>query len=342
MNKREWILKAFKGERVGRVPIGFWHHFLENDLMAAGMKDPELIRKNLEGHARFRDEFDPDFVKMMTDGLFYRPDDSYPEIREASDLWKLKPLDAHHPYIEACIRQARAVREIFGPEEVIFYNLPSPVHHLQKHLYGTSTFKKYPAYLAEDPEASLAAIDALTQDAILLVRRVMMEAQMDGIYFGLHNDNVFTREQYDSYLKPSELAVLAEANRFSEVNIAHICGYRGRVNNFDVYRDYPVTVFNWAIHSTDLTIRQGKEFFTHCKCVIGGFDQTIGSLIHAGSRADIMEYTWKLLEENGNEGFIIGADCTIPNDTPVRNMLAVKQARDYWATGQPLPRKITF
>ena len=25
--KRELVLKAFKGEKVDRVPVGFWHHF---------------------------------------------------------------------------------------------------------------------------------------------------------------------------------------------------------------------------------------------------------------------------------------------------------------------------
>ena len=25
--KRELVLKAFKGEAVDRVPVGFWHHF---------------------------------------------------------------------------------------------------------------------------------------------------------------------------------------------------------------------------------------------------------------------------------------------------------------------------
>ena len=339
MNKREWVTKALRGERVDRVPVGFWHHYLENDVISAGMEHPQLLQQNLQGAEKFRDEFDPDFVKMMTDGLFYRPDDSYPVIESASDIGKLQPLGEDHPYIEACVKQARNVREIYGPDTVIFYNLPSPIHHLQKHLYGTSTFKKYPDYLAEDPIASLAGINALLEDALVLVRRVLTEGGMDGIYFGLHKDNVFTQEQYEKFIKPSEVAVLQEANRYSDVNIAHVCGYRGRVNDFEVYRDYPATVFNWALHSTDLTIREGKEFFTNCRCVIGGFDQTPGSLIHAGSKAEIMAYTYKLLEENGNEGFIIGADCTIPSDTPVENLLAVKKARDRYAEGKPLPKR---
>ena len=33
-NKRELVLKAFKGEEVDRVPVGFWYHFAsENEFL---------------------------------------------------------------------------------------------------------------------------------------------------------------------------------------------------------------------------------------------------------------------------------------------------------------------
>ena len=62
--------------------------------------------------------------------------------------------------------------------------------------------------------------------------------------------------------------------------------------------------------------------------MIGGYDQTPGSLIHAGTKKDIQDYCIKLIKENGKEGFIIGADCTIPSDTPIQNLLWVKEAID--------------
>lgn len=31
--KRELVLKAFRGESVDRVPVGFWHHFTTEDDM---------------------------------------------------------------------------------------------------------------------------------------------------------------------------------------------------------------------------------------------------------------------------------------------------------------------
>ena len=328
MDRREWVSKAFNGEKVDKVPVGFWFHFLENEVISAGMEDPSLIEKNLEGHRKYNEEFHPDFVKLMSDGYFYRPEYTYPKMNSSHDLAKVKALPRDHEWINACVEHAKKVREIFGDDVLIFYNIPSPFHHILKQLTGTSGMKEYPRCLAEDPDAFETANDALLSDMLNLTERVMTEGLMDGIYFGLHNDNVFTYEQYCKYIKPSEIKILELANSIYPINIAHVCGYRGRVNDFEVYKDYPATVFNWSLHTTDLSIAEGKKYFEYCKCVIGGYDQTPGSLIHAGTKKDIQDYCIKLIKENGKEGFVIGADCTIPSDTPIQNLLWVKEARD--------------
>lgn len=332
MNKRDWVTKALQGEKVDCVPVGFWFHFLDNEVISTGMERPELIEQNLDGHRQFNDAFHPDFVKLMTDGLFYRPQYTYPKLHTSHDLAKVRPLGRNHAFLNACVDHAKRVREIFGEDILIFYNIPSPFHHILKQLTGTSGMKEFPKCMAEDPDAFTIANHALLSDMLNLTERVMTEGTMDGIYFGLHNDNVFPAEQYETLIKPGELEILETANAIHPINIAHICGYRGRVNNFEVYKDYPATVFNWSLHTTDLSIAKGKKFFTHCKSVIGGFDQTPGSLIHAGSKEDIQRYVHKLLVENGTQGFILGADCTIPSDTPIEHLIWAREACSNYET----------
>ena len=326
MNKRDWVIKALNGEKVDRVPAGFWFHFLDNEVISAGMEDPSLIEQNLAGHKKFNEEFHPDFVKLMSDGLFYRPEYTYPELKTSRDLDRVKPLGRNHEFINACVDHAKKVREIFGDDILIFYNSPSPFHHILKQLTGTSGMKEFPKCIREAPDEFMIANNALLDDMVNLTERVMTEGTMDGIYFGLHNDNVFTNEQYEAFIKPGEIKILETANAIHPINITHICGYRGRVNNFEVYRDYPAAVFNWSLHTTDLTIADGKKFFTYCKSVIGGFDQTPGSLIHAGSKEEIQRFVYELLKENGTQGFILGADCTIPSDTPIEHLIWAKEA----------------
>ena len=50
--KRELVLKAFRGEIVDRVPVGFWHHFTTEDEWLHGFENPEIIDKNKAGHKK--------------------------------------------------------------------------------------------------------------------------------------------------------------------------------------------------------------------------------------------------------------------------------------------------
>ena len=72
-SKRELVLKAFKGEAVDRVPVGFWHHFTTEEEWLKGFSNPEIIEKNLNGHKNFLHKVKPDFVKLMSDGYFAYP-----------------------------------------------------------------------------------------------------------------------------------------------------------------------------------------------------------------------------------------------------------------------------
>lgn len=69
-SKRELVLKAFRGEPVDRVPVGFWHHFTSEEEWLAGFGNQAIIEKNLAGHQAFLSEVEPDFIKLMSDGYF--------------------------------------------------------------------------------------------------------------------------------------------------------------------------------------------------------------------------------------------------------------------------------
>ena len=61
------------------------------------------------------------------------------------------------------------------------------------------------------------------------------------------------------------------------------------------------------------------------KPIIGGFDQMPGGLINVGNKEDIQKFTEGLLEETGNVGIVVGADCTVPSDTPLCHLEWVRE-----------------
>ena len=52
-NKRELIQAVFHNEKADRIPVGFWHHFLQDEVGADAFSHPQLTEKALEGQADF-------------------------------------------------------------------------------------------------------------------------------------------------------------------------------------------------------------------------------------------------------------------------------------------------
>ena len=160
----------------------------------------------------------------------------------------------------------------------------------------------------------------------LLTRKVIEEAGADGIYLSVQNvqTSAATREAYHTYIAPSELDVLGAANAVSDYNILHICGYEHHQNDLSYYRDYEAKAYNWAVHTEKISLKEGKDIFGN-KAVIGGFDNNAGTLLDAGNETDIAQYTADLIQEIGDTGVIIGADCTVNPEIELDRLALVRE-----------------
>ena len=45
--KKELVLRAFRGEEVERVPVGFWYHFVQPEEKTQGLDNPLIFQKTL-------------------------------------------------------------------------------------------------------------------------------------------------------------------------------------------------------------------------------------------------------------------------------------------------------
>lgn len=331
--KRELVLKAFHNEKTERIPVGFWFHFLEGDEFNAGLKNPELLEKNLAGHKKFAEDFDPDFVKIMTDGFFFLPFD-FTNINNVEDLRNLKPITKEHPFFAKNVELVQGVRKIFGDDRLLFFNVFSPFNHLLLGLGSQSGqfigLQKLVSFLEEDASAVANALDVIADGIRALLQEVVKPGLADGIYLSVNNPNRKIPAQiYSAYIAPSEKKILEAANELAQDNILHICGYAGNKNILSVYRDYPVSVVNWAVHAEDLGFKEGKEYFGG-KAVIGGFDNVKDGLLYSGTQEEIEKYVEELLQGAGKEGVIIGADCTVPSDIAIERLKWVRdKAAEY-------------
>ena len=324
-SKRELMQKVFHNEPAERVPVGFWFHFLTDDQLNSAVAHPELMEKSYAGHKAYIEAFDPDFVKIMTDGLFCRPANTMPAVFTAKDLYDIKPLPHDHVYFKMCVELAKTVRTYTGDDRMMFYNIFSPLFNLSRYLNDSSELFTVYDLMQQDSDAVKYALDVIGDDMAYLAKLVMTEGTADGIYFSVNNcQRVIPLAQYEKYVTPSEVKVLEAANELGEYQILHICGYHGAQNYLAAYRNYPAAVFNWAVHVEGVSLTEGKAMFGG-KPIIGGFDQMPGGLINIGNKEDIQKFTEGLLEETGNVGIVVGADCTVPSDTPLCHLEWVRE-----------------
>lgn len=302
MTKKERLMKAFQNEEVDRVPVGFWFHLPE---------DMDLDKQCVDAHVDYFHQCDVDMVKIMCDGYFDYPNSIIPHIKSPEDWFKMEPMGPEHPFITGQVKRAREIVSRLKDEACTFYNVFCPMSYLR---FATSD-ELLMRHLRENPEAVLYAMDIIATDAALLTELLITEAGCTGIYYCVQNAEQyrFTEEEYRNYVRPGDLKVLEHANRFSDNNILHCCGWAGDKNQVEVWRDYPAKVINWATFIEELYLTQGKVFFGG-RCVLGGFDNRPQGVLCSGTKEEIEEYTRGLLEQHGTKGIVIGADCTLPRD----------------------------
>lgn len=319
MTKRERFEKFLNNEPVDRVPVAFFHHFIPFSDFGKGIEDDAIFERNIEGHRLARKLFDPDIAKIMNDSLFFMPlDVSF--VEKASDLRKVEPISMQSAFVRRSLELTKRVREIYdGPDSPpVFITSCSPTFVLRNSMSvngmpnvgGDETRIK--GYVEEDPEALSAAVEALAQGIAEFNRLLITEAGVDGIYLSVNNQAGFFQEDlFRKHIAPHEKAVLDNANKYSRMNLLHICGMAGRSNNLELFTDFEAAAYNWAVHAEGVSLTEGKKLFGG-KAVFGGFEQT--GPIYKGTREELEAAAWKILDESGQLGVGLGADCTVPAD----------------------------
>ena len=326
--RRELIQAVFHNEKADRVPVGFWHHFLADEVGADGFTHPELTEQALAGQADFYKAFAPDLIKIMTDGFFGYPHPLLQRpVENPHELLGITPLGRESDWFQAQIAYAKKLVALYGKEVPLFYNLFAVPRTLEFVSASLGHPIQISDWLRKEPNKLSHVLDVISDDYAELAKALIEEAGVDGIYLSVNNINAdeVSEESYKNYIAPYELKILEAANEAGGANILHICGYHGFHNHLEWYRDYPFLAVNWAAKVEGVSLAEGKKLFDG-RAVIGGFGQTEADLLYKGSEEEIKAETKQLLDEAGTTGVILGADCTIPRDTEISHLEWVRRA----------------
>ena len=314
MNKRERVLAAMNLQPVDRPPVGFWFHF---------QAEQGVGEACVQAHLDYYNHIDVDMVKIMCDSYFDYPNPVAKAVKEPKDWYAMKPLGKDSPFIREQVERARAVKAGLKDDMVVIYNVFAPFSLIR---FGVGD-DLVMDHLRREPEAIAYALDVIAQDCCTLSELLITDAGIDGIYYCVQGGekNRFTPEEYRRLITPTDKRVLEHANRFSDTNVLHCCGWAGIPNNLEVWQDYPAKAVNWACFVENMNLVEGMKFFGG-RCVLGGFDNRPQGVLYSGTREEVEAETARLIQRAGKTGVILGADCTLPATVDVNRFSWVVEA----------------
>ncbi len=297
MNRRQRVEAVLQGREPDRIPVCFWHHFSERG------RD-ETVRAHM---AWLRDSGE-DMLKMMSDEFFIYP---LGGAVTPEDFLALRPLGRDSAYVRGQIERAAQINEAVKGEVVTLYNVFSPYANL-KHAMGQEAAV---ALLEASPAAFGHALEVILTDTLDVAEGLLKESGIDGVMLCLQGaeETLFDEETYLRCLRPGERAIVETANALSGRNLLHLCGWDGIPDRLERWRDYPSAMVNWDVDVERVKLRDGKAFFGD-RVLLGGLNNRPGTVLPAGSREAVQEAVRRAVREAEGSRFILGADCSVPED----------------------------
>lgn len=317
--KKENLRQMLEGKPHAHVPVSFFQHLNPWELSGEAC---------VEAHIRFCRRTEPDFLKIMHDGLTAPVDLN---LTELSELKAYRPGFQNNPYIRKYLDRAARINDRLAGDTDTWCNVFSPFTLLRR--IGEERFF---TFFREDPQAIRDALLFLGEDLAYLSRKLIEDAGCMGIFLALQGaeSGLFTPEEFSDFIAPSEQLVIMAMEESSPYNILHFCGWNQIKNQLELWKDYPANTVNWAIYVENLPLTEGRKMFGMRNCM-GGFDNRRGKLLYAGTEKEIRQETVNILETyrkafGSMDGLMLGADCSFLPDFETQRFCWVTDELRNW------------
>ena len=293
MNKIERVRAALAGRPVDRAPFAVWYHFGNQHAPA---------ERAAQVHLEFFDHYDLDLLKLMNDYDYPMPD-GLEVIASAEDLGRLRPFDPVQTPFGTQLRTVELVAAALRDRALFVDTVFNAWNTLKRNLVREAM----PSLMAEQPRAVEAALQVVN-DNLIRYARASLSRGAAGIFLSVPaTAESLTREQYEQFMRPFDLAFLEAIKGRGECHVLHAHGERLYL---DRLLDYPVHALSWADlnggptvaearRRTSLTLMTGLD---HVK-----FAESSARLVREGVR--------RALAAGGPTRFILAPGCSVPTYT---------------------------
>jgi uroporphyrinogen decarboxylase len=229
VNRIERVRAAVAGDRVDRPPFTLWYHF--------GLQYAPADRM-AQAHLEFFEAYDLDWLKVMNDYSYPMPG-GMETLRDGRDLARVVELEVEATPLAEQLRVIEIVaRALHGRAlfvDTVFDAWNTMRRSLAKEEMGV-LMREHPKAL----ERALGAVNA----TLIRYARASLERGAAGIFLSVPASEEFlTREQYERFMRPFDLALLEAVRGQGECHVLHAHGSR---LYWDRLLDYPVQALSWA------------------------------------------------------------------------------------------------
>jgi uroporphyrinogen decarboxylase len=311
MNKRDAVLSVIDaGKTPAYIPAAFFLHF-----------DPAFHRGQaaVDRHLEYFRYTGMDFVKIQYEHGFPKN----PAIQRPQD-WDKMPFYDLDFYAEP-LRVVEGLVKAASSEALVVLTLYSPFM-FAGHVAGEAAVT---AHIKENLQAVQRGMEIITSSLMGFVKECI-RLGLDGFYMSTQGGEQGRLDDVDLFnqaVRPYDLALMEEIQRSCIFNILHVCDYRLPYSDLSQFVDYPGHVINTNLKLADGQVTAAGVSRLFGRPFMGGLDRL--GVIAKGSQAEIRAVVEDVLRD-APERFILGADCTVPADTPWDNLkLAISLAHQY-------------
>lgn len=319
MTKKERVKAAIRLENAESVPSCFSMHFLP----AAGGTDEAVL-----AHLDFFAATDTDVLKIMNENLV--PDMGPIEV--PADWNSIPVLTQKAPFIQAQLELTQRVLEKVEPGAYTMGTLhgivASSIHPIERR-YGYEPVRELLcAHLRQNKSPVLDAMKRIA-DALCHLARGYAELGLNSIYLASLGGEAryFTDEEFAEYVQPLDIQIMQAGRQAGADIFLHACKDGLVMERYLPYAPFTDAV-NWGLYGNDCSLERGRELFPGLT-LMGGMSNLPGGPLACGNAEDIRNEVAGVLTRAGRNGFILGADCTLPAVTPRENIrVAAAAARN--------------
>ena len=312
LNKREKVLAVLDQSKPNEyVPAAFFMHF--NDKLGQGA---------INSHLQYFRATNMDFVKVQYEIAVPRIESiKSPKDWAKIPVYKKDFFEPQLAVIEALVKELKN-------EALILPTVYSPLSLAQQTI-GASAIE----HIKQDPDAVAVGFNAITE-SILNYLNEAIRIGVDGFYISTQGGNSkFFNDSplFEKTIVPYDKIISQEASKKALVNILHICdygeAYYKHINNFTSYPGSIINVPNLLLDGSLIKPKEVQAKFN--RPVMGGLDRL--GVLAKGSVEEVLSEVDKVLNE-ASPNFILGADCTIPNDVPWQKLRSIIDYAHGWRT----------